>query len=392
MKQELGIYIHIPFCISKCYYCNFVSYVEKEYIIEEYINSLCMEILQNAEILSEYNISTIYFGGGTPSYIDEKYIKQIMDTLSLFKKDDSFLEVTIEVNPNSITLEKLREYKRCGINRISIGLQSTHNDILKTIGRKHTIDDFLTTLKHCKEANFDNISLDLIYPLPNLTLKRFSDTLDYIINIKDEYNIKHISIYNLEIHEESKLNFLLKEGYVTLANEDEEYEMKELLEEKLESNQFIKYEISNFCLKGFESKHNINYWNQGIYLGFGVCASSFFASTRYKNTDNIEDYIKRIHSNISPIVEKNSLDLLSLMKEFIILKLRLKEGFNTSEFRKFGKDIFDLFSEELKELEESKLIEIKRIDKCLKHHTPCYNIYLTKRGFEVANIVWEKFI
>lgn len=392
MRQEIGIYIHIPFCISKCYYCNFISYVDKDKIVEDYINAVCMEILQNAEILSEYTISTIYFGGGTPSYIDSKYIKQIMNTLNLFKKENDFSEVTIEVNPNSVTLKKLLDYKGCGINRISIGLQSTHNDILKVIGRKHTLSDFKNTLNMCKEAKFANISVDVIYPLPNLTLEKFDDTLNYIMNIKDEYNIKHISIYNLEVHKGTKLEFLLNEGYISIVDEEIEYQMKELLEKTLEKNGFNKYEISNFCLKGFESKHNTNYWNQGMYLGFGACSSSFFSSTRYKNTDNIEEYIEDINSGISPVVEKESLDLLDLMKEFIILKLRLKNGFSTLEFKKFGKDIFDIFSDELRDLEEKKLINIIKINNDFETDTACYNISLTKRGCEVANLVWEKFI
>lgn len=392
MRQNIGIYIHIPFCISKCYYCNFISYTNKEKLIEKYIDAVCLEILQNAEILSEYNISTIYFGGGTPSYIDAKYIKKIMDTLSLFKKENNFLEVTIEVNPNSITLEKLILYKNCGINRISIGVQSTHDDILKAIGRKHKLVDVTNTLKYCKEAGFNNISIDLIYPLPNLTFEKFSNTLDYIMSIKDEYNIKHISVYNLEVHEGSKLDFLLNEGYLELVDEDTEYQMKELLEEKLEKNGFNKYEISNFSITGFESKHNTSYWNQEMYLGFGVCSSSFFSNTRYKNTDDIEKYIEYINSNISPVESRESLDLLELMREYIILKLRLTKGFSTLEFKKFGKDIFDIFGNELKELSDKCLIKIEKDDNKIITDTDCYNISLTKRGSEVANIVWEKFI
>lgn len=392
MKQEIGIYIHIPFCISKCYYCNFVSYANRDDIIKNYIDAVCLEILQNAEILSEYTISTIYFGGGTPSYIDAKYIKKIMDTLNLFREKNDFLEVTIEVNPNSITLEKLIMYKSSGINRISIGVQSTHDDILKAIGRKHRLEDVKNTLENCKEAGFTNISLDLIYPLPNLTLEKFSDTIDYIISIKGKYNIKHISVYNLEIHEGGKLDFLLNEGYLELADEDIEYKMKELLEEKLEKNSFNKYEISNFSIAGFESKHNISYWNQKMYLGFGVCASSFFSNTRYKNTDDIDRYINNINSNVSPIESRESLDLLDLMKEYIILKLRLTKGFFTSEFRKFGKDVFDIFGDELKDLNKKGLIKIEKYDKKMINDKDCYNISLTKRGSEVANIVWEKFI
>ena len=392
MNKEIGIYIHIPFCVSKCYYCNFVSYTGKDNIIGEYIDAVCMEILQNAEILSDYNITTVYFGGGTPSYIDSKYIKKIMDTLMLFKKGNDFLEVTIEVNPNSITLDKLKEYRDCGINRVSIGLQTTHDSILKLIGRNHTLNDFVNVLKYCKEAGITNISLDLIYPLPNLSIQMFNDTLKFIISKKNEYNIKHISVYNLEIHESTKLYFLLNEGFLNIVDEDEEYQMKELLEKELEENGLYKYEISNYSIPSFESKHNTNYWNQGIYLGFGVCASSFFSNTRYKNTDNIEEYIRYINSNVSPVVERDSLDLLDLMKEYIILKLRLKSGLSTLEFKKFGKNIFDIFSNELKDLEENKLISIKKQEKYFDADTTNYSIALTKRGFEVANVVWKKFL
>ncbi len=211
MNKKIGIYIHIPFCKSKCYYCDFVSYTNKEDYIEKYIDALLKEILEKADILSEYEISTIYFGGGTPSSIDSKYITKIMETLKLFS--NKFDEVTIEINPNSITKDKLLDYKNAGINRLSIGLQSTHNEILKKIGRTHTCNDFLNTLNLAKEANFTNISVDLIYPLPELTLSMFEDTLKFIVSLSDEYNIKHISVYNLEIHEDTKLAFLLKERF-----------------------------------------------------------------------------------------------------------------------------------------------------------------------------------
>ncbi len=202
MNKEIGIYIHIPFCVSKCYYCDFVSYTNENNMIESYINALCKEILDNADILSEYKIKSIYFGGGTPSFIDSKYIVKIMDILSMFSIND--IETTIEINPNSITLEKLSAYASCGINRLSIGLQSTFDDILKKIGRAHKYCDFLDTLRLAKKVGFTNISIDLIYPLPELTLERFKESVNTVMSLKDEYNIKHISVYNLEIHENTK--------------------------------------------------------------------------------------------------------------------------------------------------------------------------------------------
>lgn len=390
MKEDIGIYIHIPFCNRKCYYCNFTSFENKEEKIEKYIDALCFEILKNAEILSQYNIKTVYFGGGTPSYIDAKYIEKIMNTLKLFSKSDTgidienkeFCEVTIEVNPNSVNFEKIVAYKKCGINRVSIGMQSTHDKVLKNIGRLHNFSDVKNTLCDIKKAGFNNVSVDVIYPLPNLNLEMFKETLETINSFKNEYNVKHVSIYNLEIHENTKLNFLLKEKFLSLPDEDEEYMMKEMLNTKLTEYGFNKYEISNFSLKGYESKHNLMYWKQEKYLGFGVGASSFFYGCRYKNIDNIDKYIDGIFNDKNIIVEKEELDKLELMKEYIILNLRLIDGISIKEFSKrFDKDIFELFKVEFDFLIANNLITYNN-----------NRLYLSKRGQEVANLVWEKFI
>lgn len=383
MREKIGIYIHIPFCIKKCFYCDFVSYQNKNDLIGKYVDAVCLEILQNSEILSEYDISTIYFGGGTPSMIDSIYIEKIVNTLKLFvSNEDTIKEITIEVNPNSASLDKLESYYNMGINRLSIGLQSSHDKILRNIGRMHTFNDFKEVLKNANTVGFKNISVDLIYPLPGLNLTGFKETLNSIINLNDKFNIKHISVYNLEIHENTRLDFLLKEGFIDLCDEDEEYKMREELNKKLQDNGFIKYEISNYAYPGFESKHNLCYWNQERYLGFGVNASSFFNLKRYKNTSDINKYIDGIYNNKDIVVESEELDKLALMKEYVILKLRLTEGLEVLEFKqKFGIDIFEIFNEELNSLKNDKLISINT-----------KNIFLTKRGEEVANIVWEMFV
>ncbi len=383
MRENIGIYIHIPFCKKKCFYCDFVSYENKENLIQEYIDAVCLEILQNAEILSEYNISTIYFGGGTPSLIKAEYIEKILNTLKLFVTDEKEIkEITIEINPNSASLDKLEKYYNLGINRLSIGLQSTHDKILRNIGRLHTFNDFKEVLKNANAVGFKNISVDLIYPLPGLNLSGFKETLNSVIKLKDEFNIKHISVYNLEVHENTRLDFLLKEGFVSLCNEDEEYKMREELNKRLQDNGFVKYEISNYAYPGFESKHNLCYWNQEKYIGFGVNASSFFNLKRYRKTSNIDKYIDGIKNNKNIVVETEELDKLSLMKEYIILKLRLSKGVDISEFKqKFGTDIFDIFNTEFNSLKKDNLVNITS-----------KNISLTSRGEEVANIVWEMFV
>lgn len=383
MRENIGIYIHIPFCKKKCFYCDFVSYENKENLIQEYIDAVCLEILQNAEILSEYNISTIYFGGGTPSLIKAEYIEKILNTLKLFVTDEKEIkEITIEINPNSASLDKLEKYYNLGINRLSIGLQSTHDKILRNIGRLHTFNDFKEVLKNANAVGFKNISVDLIYPLPGLNLSGFKETLNSVIKLKDKFNIKHISVYNLEVHENTRLDFLLKEGFVSLCNEDEEYKMREELNKRLQDNRFAKYEISNYAYPGFESKHNLCYWNQEKYIGFGVNASSFFNLKRYRKTSNIDKYIDGIKNNKNIVVETEELDKLSLMKEYIILKLRLSKGVDISEFKqKFGTDIFDIFNTEFNSLKKDNLVNITS-----------KNISLTSRGEEVANIVWEMFV
>lgn len=381
MNNDIGIYIHIPFCLQKCFYCDFNSYANKQELVEKYTFALCNEILKNAEILSQYKISTIYMGGGTPSYIDSKYIKQILDTLFLFVDKEYLKEVTIEVNPNSVTEEKLKVYKDSGVNRLSIGLQTNHNDILKKIGRAHKIEEFEKALDIANKVGFNNISADLIYPLPDLDLNRFNETLDYILNLKDK-NIKHISIYNLEIHENTKLKFLLDEGYVTLVDEDEEYEMYTALNKRFKEAGYNRYEISNYSIPGYESNHNLRYWNQSLYLGFGAGASSFFGGSRYRNENSIEKYISYLDKGISIIAEKEDLDLLSLMKEYVMLALRKIEGLDVTNFKsKYKKDVYELFSEELNSLINDGLLEKEG-----------NYIHLTQRGLEVANLVWEKFV
>lgn len=384
MNNNIGIYIHIPFCTSKCYYCDFTSYSNKDQYISEYIDSLCNEILNNSDILCQYNITSIYIGGGTPSYIDSKYIAKILNVLKIFITDSN-ISITIEVNPNSVSEEKINVYKEAGINRISMGLQSTHDEILKNIGRKHTFDDFINALKTINKAGITNVSVDLIYPLPGLTYKLLDESLDTILSIRKEYNIHHISIYNLEVHENTKLDFLLKEGFYTLVDEDEEYDMKENIKNKLEANGFNRYEISNYAEEGYESIHNINYWKQGQYLGFGVAASSFFAGSRYTNTSKMPEYIKYYLNNdksVSVIEEKDDLDKLDLMKEYVILTLRLNTGVNIQEFHnRFRVQLMDIFGKEINKMVNNKLLYATKT-----------NVYLTDKGKDIANVVWEEFI
>lgn len=385
MEENLAIYIHIPFCMSKCHYCDFISYQDiNEDKIKTYIDALCLEILSNSEIISLKKVKTIYIGGGTPSYINENYIKQILDTIYMLTDKDKIEEITIEVNPCSLNYKKAQVYKEIGINRISLGLQSIYDEVLKVIGRKHTYNDFINSLLILNKVGFDNISCDLMYPLPNMSYDMLKNEIDEVVSLKSKYNIKHISIYNLEVHKGTKLDFLINEGYLTLCDEDEEYKMREYINTKLESSGFNKYEISNYSVLGYKSKHNLTYWRQESYLGFGIHASSFISGTRYSNITDIDKYINAILTNQNYIKESIQMDNLDLMKEYIMLNLRLKSGVNTLKFyKKYGKKVDDLFKNEIDELINLGL---------LTYDQNYQNLRLTKRGEEVANLVFEKFI
>lgn len=372
----LGIYIHIPFCASKCFYCDFYSSQNRK-SEEAYINALTEEILSQAELLSQRAVDTIYIGGGTPSLIDEKYIVKIIDLLKLFCTEDA--EITIEVNPESVTRKKLQAYFDSGVNRLSIGLQSANDATLKKIGRLATLKDFENAYNMAVDIGFKNISCDVIIGLPDETRATFENTVDYVLGLK---HITHISAYSLEVHENTKLDFLVNNNFVTLPDENTEREMKYLLDKKLEEVGYNRYEISNYAKLDFESKHNLKYWNQEEYLGFGAAAASFVNSIRYTNVANIDKYINNIQTGITNKEEIEEMDKLGLIQEYIILRLRLKEGINTIDFKsKFKQDIYALYNDKIAMLISQGLLE-KVGD----------NIRLTYKGEDLANIVWQEFI
>ena len=376
--KDLGIYIHIPFCKSKCFYCDFYSKPEcTNSNIEEYINTICMELLANSELLQERNITTVYFGGGTPSLIDAKYITKILDLIRLF--NNSIEEITIEANPESLTYEKLTEYLEAGVNRLSLGLQSANNSTLKKIGRIATKEMFEKAYNDAVEAGFSNISTDVIIGLPDETLEDFKNTVEYVLSLE---KIKHISAYSLEVHEGTKLDFLLNSGFLTLPDENTEREMKYMLDNMLKEHKFVRYEISNYAKPKYESKHNTAYWEQQEYLGLGAAASSFINSTRYTNIPDMDKYIEYMKQGISVKQDIEEMDLLDTMKEYIILKLRLTEGLNFNEFKlKFKKDVLDLYKAQIDKLVEEGLLEKDDV-----------GIRLTYKGEDLANIVWQEFI
>ncbi len=371
--ENIGIYIHIPFCAKKCYYCDFVSFPVMEEKQKDYVQKIKEELIEKSKEIKNY-IDTIYIGGGTPSIINCQYIVDILNCIKENYKVKKNAEITIEINPGTVTEEKLRTFKEAGINRLSIGLQSTKDELLEEIGRIHKYEDFLYTYNLAKEIGFKNINVDLMIGLPEQSLDDVKESVEKIVKLKP----KHISVYSLILEENTKLEVLVKLGKLIMPDEDLERQMYWSAKKILENNGYEHYEISNFAKKGYKSKHNWNCWKQHSYLGFGLSASSYYNNIRYSSTSNLEEYMS--DPNKKNIEEKESLE--DTKKEYMMLGLRTIEGVKISEFKqKFIENPIYVFSKELEKLEKEGLIEID-LD----------NIKLTPKGLDLANIVWEEFV
>ena len=381
--KKLGIYIHIPFCKQKCFYCDFISYANQDKYFQKYVQALSKEI-NNFIDNNKIEVQTIYIGGGTPSLIDAKYIEEI---LHIFEKRNLLKEakeVTIEVNPGTVTEEKLRNYKNLGVNRLSIGLQSTEDKILKQIGRIHCYDDFLNTYKMAREVGFKNINVDLMIGLPNQKILDVKNSLEKIIKLEPEPP-NHISVYSLIVEENTPIEKMLESGELELPNEELERNMYWYVKNFLELNGYKHYEISNFAKLGNESKHNLDCWNQKEYVGFGVAAHSYIDDVRYGNIGNVEEYIKNCENDEfgkNKVIDEVENDIFSKEKEFMLIGLRKIEGVLIQDFKnKFGENPIFVFKDELKKLVDENLL-IVDFDR----------IKLTNKGLDLANIVWENFV
>ena len=377
--KELGIYIHIPFCKKKCDYCDFVSYSGKSNCIKEYVEVIKNEIRHELnKILNgneKYEVTTIYIGGGTPSFISSKYIVEIINTIKEFICVEN-IEVTIEVNPGTVFFKKLSDYKNAGINRLSIGLQETDNGLLQSIGRIHTYKDFLNTYNMAREVGFKNINVDLMIGLPNQSIDNIKKSLKKII----ELNPEHISVYSLILEEGTPLYDKYEKNELKLPDEELERNMYWYVKNTLENDGYIHYEISNFSKQGYESKHNINCWEQKEYLGFGLAAHSYFNKERYANTTDMKEYLKIEGLNCKITYEKQNVE--DTKKEYMLLGLRKINGVSIQKFKnKFGENPIFLFKNEFNKLVELNLVVIDGD-----------SIRLTNKGLDLANLVWEKFV
>ncbi len=369
-NRQLRLYIHIPFCISKCYYCDFFSHVPAEKEEEEYVSSLLFDIKKEAKNYKEFVVPSIFIGGGTPSILSVDLLHRIMEQLYRSFNIEEHAEISIEMNPKTVTKGKLEAYKNMGINRLSIGMQSTNNEELKALGRSHSYEDFLETYNQARAMGFQNINVDIMESLPGQTEESYYDTLEKVCSLQPE----HISSYSLILEEDTKFYdwyVLQKDKYCMekkqLPSEEEERRMYALTKKTLKHYGYIQYEISNYAKKGFCCEHNIGYWTRDNYLGFGETAASMVNNVRWKNNRE----------------EKHILSIKEQMEEFMFLGLRLKEGVAIALFADtFSKSMFDIYGSEILFLKKEKLIK----------QTKEGYICLTSKGMDLSNYVFEKFL
>lgn len=393
MQKELetGIYIHIPFCVKKCGYCDFLSAPAGKEVQHQYIDALLKEIEYYKPKLEHYKIRTVYIGGGTPSVLEAKEVVRIAEALQQLGKNKELTgrdskkkfweEATIEVNPGTITEEKLKAYKSCGIDRLSIGLQSTDNEELKTLGRIHTFEQFLENYHLAREAGFQNINIDLMSALPGQTLEQWKKSLYKVTELEPE----HISAYSLIIEEHTPFERLYGEGRALeelLPSEELDREMYEVTKEILKARGYDRYEISNYAKKGKESKHNSSYW-QGIdYVGMGLGASSCFQGERYHNTNDLELYMKHLDNGANIIEDREKQTGESRMEEFMFLGLRMMEGISKEKFKQeFCVSIKEVYGKQLQSFLRQGFLK-EEGDR----------ITLTESGINVSNMIFSEFL
>ena len=400
MKKELELYIHIPFCMKKCNYCDFLSAPADERTQNHYVAALLREIRYYGECCRDRRVSTIYIGGGTPSWLPEQYMELILKQLRVSFDIDEAAEITVECNPGTLTGQKLMTYKACGVNRLSIGLQSTFDDELKLLGRVHTYEQFLRNYELARKAGFSNINIDLMSALPYQTTVKYLTSLKRVIALKPE----HISAYSLIIekgtpfYEKYRFDAVKREAGMRtecLPGEETEYEIYEKTKEVLEQNGYRQYEISNYAKAGYECRHNIGYWKRTDYLGMGLGAASLIDNVRYTNARDLFLYIEEtsaIHAVSIEGVEHGmatnlheQADVVSRnaqIEEYMFLGLRMTEGITRAEFRQtFGVEIEAVYAGILPKLAEEGLIRME-----------AGVIRLTKRGTDISNYVLAQFL
>ncbi len=405
-NKEMELYIHIPFCVKKCDYCDFLSFAADESTQHRYVEALLKELDFYGRKYHDRIVSTVFIGGGTPSWLREEYIQVVMEMVQKRFQLAKDAEISIECNPGTVTDQKFQVYRACGINRLSIGLQSAHNEELKILGRVHTYEQFLKTYDLARKNGFDNVNIDLMSSLPGQSPEIFCDSLEKVIRLKPE----HISAYSLIIEKGTPFYDLYRFDAVrqeagmqteSLPTEEEEYQTTKMTQQILKSEGYHWYEISNFAKPGKECRHNIGYWKRVNYLGVGLGAASLIDNIRYSNTRDLYTYIEETNNiyegmfqnpyedgtyeevpAVNLHAEADFVSRNAQMEEFMFLGLRMVDGIYREEFHNaFGVPIEGVYGNVLNHLQEEELL-LKREGR----------IYLTEKGLDLNNYVLSQFL
>ena len=393
-KEELSLYIHIPFCVRKCGYCDFLSAPADEKARDRYVQALLMEIerYQGTET-ADRKIKTLYIGGGTPSILSVNQLDCIIQKIKCTFNFYDDIEASMEMNPGTASKEKCRALYQMGINRLSIGLQSTNDMELKTLGRIHSYEDFLNTYIWCREAGFQNINVDLMAALPYQTVESYTTGLRKIIHLAPE----HISAYSLILEEGTPFYQKYNSGCYPLPDEEQERLMYRETEQILAQAGYERYEISNYAKKGYACRHNLVYWQGGDYLGLGLGSSSYMDGVRFHNTTDLNTYVNQG----AYVEDREELSVQAKMEEFMFLGLRVMAGVSGTEFEKrFGKTMEDVYGDVLRKHEEEGLLQIERKEdrkeaaaaEPAKGKTNIEKVMLTAKGVDVSNYVFADFL
>ena len=378
MKKDLGLYLHIPFCIQKCGYCDFLSAPAGREEREAYVQALEKEIRSYGDFAGGYRVSTVFVGGGTPSCLEASQTERIFEAVKDTFEIERMPEITMEMNPGTVTKEKLQAYKNCGINRLSIGLQSVRDSNLRLLGRIHTYEEFLESFRLAREAGFQNINVDLISSLPGQTEEFWREELKTIAELSPE----HISVYQLILEEGTTFYEKYAAHPELLPDEETSRAIYQATEEVLGQYGFHQYEISNYAKEGRECRHNLKYWERDDYLGLGLGAASMVRNIRMNNTGDMKTYLEKCGEPKTMRTDVQFLEEPRQIEEFMFLGLRKTRGISKKEFRRvFGRDIELVYEKALKKLFSSGML-LEKKDR----------LYLSKEGVLLSNTVLSEFL
>lgn len=377
-EHKVSAYIHIPFCEHICYYCDFNKVFLEGQPVDEYVEMLLKEMAIMMECRPVNELETLYVGGGTPTSLAAKQLDRLLSGAREILPFNEGKEFTVEANPGDLTREKLQVMKNYGVNRLSMGVQTFDNRLLKKIGRKHTAEDVYETMRFLEAENFSNVSIDLIYALPGQTLEGYLDTLERALAL----DLPHYSLYSLILENKTMFMNWVRQGRLQLPDQETETRMFEETIAAMEKHQRRQYEISNFGLAGHESQHNLMYWNNDHYFGFGAGASGYLDHTRYRNKGPIQHYLRPLREGELPVLEREELSRKNQIEEEMFLGLRKKVGIEKQHFlQRYGQSIESLYQSVLDELVAEELL-VNEEDR----------VYLTQKGTFLGNNVFERFL